>query len=152
VELSVFPSDLSRVHVGQQVKITNSGASVSSEGKIITVSPVGSSANQTTTARVLLDNSDRQWYPGHFVSAEVVLSETEVPTAVRDSAIQIVEDQSVVFVAADEGFEARPVTLGRGDGQFSEVLKGLNAGESYVSANSFILKSELGKEDAEHGH
>jgi cobalt-zinc-cadmium efflux system membrane fusion protein len=152
VDLSVFPGDLSKVHVGQRVLIANSDASAAGEGKIITVSPVGSSANQTTMARILLDNRDRQWIPGHFVNAELVLSEMEVPTAIRDEAVQIVEDQSVVFVAGDEGFEARPVTLGRGDGQFTEVLKGLEAEEAYVSANSFTLKSELGKEDAEHGH
>jgi cobalt-zinc-cadmium efflux system membrane fusion protein len=63
-----------------------------------------------------------------------------------------VEDRKVVFVAEGDGFEARPVVLGRGDGQVREVLRGLSAGESYVAANSFILKSELGKEGAEHGH
>tara|TARA_B100001540_G_scaffold316980_1_gene348432 strand:- start:961 stop:2019 length:1059 start_codon:yes stop_codon:yes gene_type:complete len=152
VDLSVFPADLSKVRVGQSVRIVNRDRSITGEGRIITVFPVGSSTNQTTTARVLLDNPDRQWVPGHFVTAEVVLSETEVPTAIRDEAIQIVEDQPVVFVEGDEGFEARPVTLGRSDGQVSEVMSGLQVGEAYVSTNSFTLKSELGKEDAEHGH
>ncbi len=152
VDLSVFPGDLDQVHVGQQVRIASSNASIVGEGKIITVSPVGSSANQTTTARVLLDNPDRRWVPGHFVNAEVVLSEPAVPVTIRDAAVQVVEDRNVVFVANDEGFEARPVTLGRGDGQIREVLSGLTAGESYAAANSFILKSELGKEGAEHGH
>ena len=152
VDLSVFPADISEVRVGQSVRIVNRDPSITGEGRIITVLPVGSSTNQTTTARVLLDNSDGKWVPGHFVTAEVVLSETEVPTAIRDEAIQIVEDQSVVFVEGDEGFEARPVTLGRSDGQVSEVLSGLQAGEAYVSTSSFTLKSELGKEDAEHGH
>jgi|TARA_R110000850_G_scaffold167173_1_gene292322 membrane fusion protein, heavy metal efflux system len=152
VDLSVFPADLSKVRVGQSVRIVNRDPSITGEGKITTILPVGSSTNQTTTARVLLDNPDRQWVPGHFVTAEVVLSETEVPTAIRDEAIQIVEDQPVVFVEGDEGFEARPVMLGRSDGQVSEVLKGLQVGEAYVSTNSFTLKSELGKEDAEHGH
>lgn len=152
VDVSVFPADLSKVRVGQTVRIENRDTVVAGEGRIITVSPVGSSANQATTARVLLDNPDRRWVPGHFVTAEVVLSETELPTAIRDEAIQIVEDQTVVFVKGDEGFEARPVTLGRSDGQVSEVLEGLRAGEAYVSTNSFTLKSELGKEDAEHGH
>lgn len=152
VDLSVFPADLSKIRVGQSVRIENRDTSVAGEGRIITVLPVGSSTNQTTTARVLLDNPDHRWVPGHFVTAEVVLSETEVPTAIREEAIQIVEDQPVVFVEGDEGFEARPVTLGRSDGQVSEVLKGLQVGEAYVSTNSFTLKSELGKEDAEHGH
>ncbi|MCX2982690.1 HlyD family efflux transporter periplasmic adaptor subunit [Halieaceae bacterium IMCC14734] len=152
VDVAVFPGDLSKVRVGKGVLIANNDASVRGEGRIIAISPTGSRANQTTTARVLLDNPARQWVPGHFVSAEVVLSETAVPIAIREEAVQIMGDETVVFVASDEGFEARPVTLGRSDGQLREVLTGLEAGEEYVTANSFILKSELGKEDAEHGH
>ena len=44
------------------------------------------------------------------------------------------------------------VRLGRADTQFTEVLEGLSAGETYVARNSFVLKSELGKGEAEHGH
>lgn len=152
VDVAVFPGDLAKIRVGQQVIISNRKAAAVGAGRITTIAPVGDSANQTTTARVLLDNPQRQWIPGYFVNAEIVLSETLVPTAIRDEAVQIVEDQSVVFVAGDDGFEARPVTLGRSDGQFSEVLQGLDAEESYATTNSFILKSELGKGDADHGH
>ena len=84
--------------------------------------------------------------------AEVVVSESEVPLAIQDNAVQVVDDKPVVFIVEKGAFEARPVELGRGDGRFSEVLAGLKAGESYVSGNSFVLKSELGKEGAEHGH
>lgn len=152
VDLSVFPRDLSKVHVGQPVQISSSDTTVTGEGRIISISPVGNSGNQSTIARVVLDNADRRWVPGHFVNAEVVSSEVEVPLTVRDEAVQLVDDKPVVFIAEGEGFEARPVTLGRSDGRVSEVLTGLKAGEAYVSANSFVLKSELGKEDAEHGH
>lgn len=64
----------------------------------------------------------------------------------------MMEERSVVFVKGEEGFEPRPVTLGRTDGEVSEVLAGLQEDETYVTRNSFILKSELGKEGAEHGH
>jgi cobalt-zinc-cadmium efflux system membrane fusion protein len=152
VDLAVFPSDLPKVHVGQSVRIESRDATVTGEGEIIAILPVGSSTNQTTTARVLLNNADRQWIPGHFVTAAVFLSESEVATTVQDEAVQLIDGQTIVFVAGDEGFEPRPVSLGRSDGQVIEVLKGLKAGEAYVSTNSFTLKSELGKEDAEDGH
>jgi cobalt-zinc-cadmium efflux system membrane fusion protein len=32
------------------------------------------------------------------------------------------------------------------------VLDGLSAGEPYAAKNSFILKAEIGKGEAEHGH
>lgn len=152
VALSVFPGELAKVHVGQKVRIASKDDAVTGEGTIIAVSPVGNSANQTITATAMLDNTDGRWVPGRFVRAEVVLSESEVPLAIAESAVQVVDDKPVVFIAHDGEFEVRPIELGRSDGRVSEVLAGLQAGESYVSGNSFVLKSELGKEGAEHGH
>jgi cobalt-zinc-cadmium efflux system membrane fusion protein len=62
------------------------------------------------------------------------------------------EDQTVIFVKEDHGFEARPVQLGKSDGDHVEVLSGLKAGEEYVSQGSFIVKADMGKSAAEHEH
>jgi cobalt-zinc-cadmium efflux system membrane fusion protein len=42
------------------------------------------------------------------------------------------------------------VRLGKADSEYTEVLEGLSLDETYVAHNSFILKSDLGKEGAEH--
>ena len=49
-----------------------------------------------------------------------------------------------------EGFEKRPVELGRSDDDSYEVVSGLKPGNPIAVANSFLLKAELGKSDAEH--
>ena len=152
VDLSLFPSDIVKVRIGQQARIKCTAADVNAEGEVIYIAPFGNNANQTTKVRVLLENPERLLIPGHFITAEITLSEVSVPVAVRSEAIQIVNEHSVVFVQGEEGFEPREISLGRTDGEFIEVLAGLKAGETYVTKNSFILKSELGKEDAEHGH
>jgi cobalt-zinc-cadmium efflux system membrane fusion protein len=152
VNLSVFPGDLTQIHTSQKVRICSVGGPLCGDGTITAISPVGNSATQTTTATVLLDNADGRWVPGRFVNAEVVLSESEIPLTVKNAAVQVVEEQNVVFVESAGGFEVRAVQLGRNDGSISEVLAGLKAGESYVADNSFVLKSELGKEGADHGH
>ena len=46
----------------------------------------------------------------------------------------------------------QPVKLGRTDSEFSEVVDGLAAGDSYAVKNSFILKAEIGKGEAGHDH
>lgn len=151
-DLSVFPNEVAKLQIGQQALIKCSAADVSAEGKVIYITPFGNSTNQTTKARVLLENPQHLLVPGHFITAELTLAETQVPVAIHSEAVQIVEEHNVVFVKNEEGFEPREVTLGRTDGEFIEVLTGLTIGETYVTKNSFILKSELGKEDAEHGH
>tara|TARA_R110002167_G_scaffold16150_5_gene63615 strand:+ start:83 stop:1042 length:960 start_codon:yes stop_codon:yes gene_type:complete len=151
-DLSVFPNEVAKLRIGQQAYIKCSAADVRAQGKIIYITPFGNSTNQTTKARVLLENPQHLLVPGHFITAELTLSKTQVPVAIHSEAVQIVEEHNVVFVKSEEGFEPREVSLGRTDGEFIEVLSGLKMGETYVTKNSFILKSELGKEDAEHGH
>lgn len=152
VELSLFPRDVSKVRVGQSVRVRSADTDQSSVGKVVYVSPFGSASNQTLTARVLLDNAQGQWPPGLYVTADVTLATTTVQLSIRSEALQTLEERVVVFVQDEKGFEARPVQVGRSDGEVTEVLAGLEAGESYATKNSFVLKAELGKGEAEHGH
>jgi cobalt-zinc-cadmium efflux system membrane fusion protein len=150
VELSLFPRDVAKVRLGQSVRVTSTDTGLAATGKVIYVAPFGSSASQTLTARVLLDNSSRRWAPGLYVTAAVTLAESQVPVAVRSGAIQSLDGGSVVFVRSDEGFEPRSVRIGRSDGENSEVLEGIEPGETYAASNSFILKAEIGKGEAAH--
>lgn len=152
VELSLFPRDVAKVHVGQAVRVKSADTKLSADGKVVYVAPFGSSSNQTLTARVQLDNAERKWPPGLYVTAEVSLTSASAPLAVSSQALQTLEERNVIFVQAEEGFEPRPVRLGRSDGEFTEVLAGLKPGETYATHNSFILKADLGKGPAEHGH
>lgn len=149
VEMALFPRDIAKVRIGQAVRVKSSDGSLSAEGKVIYVAPFGSS-NQTLSARVLLDNRERKWPPGLYVTAEVTLGSTPVPLAIATRAVQTLGDRTVVFVQGEDGFEPRPVQLGRSDGDFIEVLSGLAPGDTYATNNSFILKAELGKGEAQH--
>ncbi len=152
VEMAVFPRDMAKVRIGQTVRIQQAQTGLSGEGKLIYLSPSVNSASQTLTARVLLDNRNGQWVTGLFVSAEVTLAQSPVAVAVNNEALQTLENSPVVFVQGKEGFEPRPVQLGKSDSAYTEVLNGISVGETYAAHNSFILKSDLGKEGAEHGH
>lgn len=150
VDIAVFPRDAAKVRVGQVVRVGNPANDITAEGEIIAVAALGTSANQSLSARVLLNNAERQWTPGLFVNADVILAKKPVALAIRNEALQDHEGKQVVFVKGKEGFEPRPVKLGRTDGEISEVLGGVKAGETYASKNSFIIKAELGKDGAEH--
>ena len=145
VELSIFPKDVAQVELGQQVRVLSLDSTQITEGKIIYIAPLGQAGNQAITARALIDNPNGIWKPGLFVNAQITRAEIAAPVVIRNEALQIVEDNPVVFVRGEEGFEPRTVTLGRTDGELSEVVVGLSADEVYVSKNSFILKAELGK-------
>lgn len=150
VELSLFPRDVAKVRVGQDVRVKSNEAGLEASGKVVYVAPFGQAANQTLTARVLLENPERRWAPGLYVTTDVTLTEITAPLTIRNEAVQTLEGRSVVFVQGNEGFAPHEVTLGRSDSEFSEVLAGLKLGDTYVAVNSYILKAELGKGSAAH--
>lgn len=153
VELSLFPRDRARVKTGQDVRVQATDGGLAGAGKIVFVSPLGTGATQTITARVLLDNPEGQWAPGLYVRAEVGVGQSDVPLAVPVAALQELDEGGLsVFVDDADGLEPRPVKTGRNDGRFVEILEGIQAGDAVVGEGSFVLKAEQGKGGAEHGH
>lgn len=149
VALSVFPQDAEKVRAGQTVRL--SAGERSALSTISFINP-GTGERPSIMARLPLDNRDGQWSPGLLVEADVIVSELEVPLGIDNRALQRVEDQDVVFVQTDDGFEVTPVQLGRRDEQHSEVLSGLKPGQRYAVENSYLLKAELEKSGASHEH
>jgi cobalt-zinc-cadmium efflux system membrane fusion protein len=66
--------------------------------------------------------------------------------------LQTLEGRTVVFVRQGEKLQARPEETGERDDEHVEILEGLAAGETYAADNSFVVKAEMGKSEAEHSH
>jgi cobalt-zinc-cadmium efflux system membrane fusion protein len=150
VDLVVFREDFRKLKVGQSVEIHPGAGDEAIQNKVAYISPFGTEGTQSMLARCLVPNPEGDLRPGLFVTAEISTGEVDAPIAVKLSAIQTLKEKSVVFIEEGDVFEAREVKLGARDSKHVEVLDGLKAGEKYVSDNSFILKAEIGKEEAEH--
>ncbi|TKW61085.1 MAG: HlyD family efflux transporter periplasmic adaptor subunit [Blastochloris viridis] len=151
-ELHVFPQDLSRVQVGQEVYVESVDGTVEGAGTVKSLLPTTDADTQTVQVWVTLDNEDNRWRSGMAVQGGAVIGKAEVPLAVKTTAIQTMEDKPAVFVQNDDTYETHPVKLGRSDGVYTEVLEGLAVGDIYVSKNSFIVKADIGKAGAGHEH
>lgn len=149
VDLSVYQKDLAEVAMGQAVRIHAVQQGPDAEGTISYITPVVDQVTRTATARVVLPNPDRKWLPGMFVTGHT-LDERGAAVAIVPSALQTLDGKAVVFVETSSGFAPREVTLGRQGETLVEVLAGLSPGERFVSKNSFLLKAELAKGEAEH--
>jgi cobalt-zinc-cadmium efflux system membrane fusion protein len=152
VDLDVYRRDFARLRAGQPVRVDPGDGSPIGETQLAYLSPVGSASTQTLLARAVLPNPDRSWRPGLFVTAEVEVGASSARVAVPHEALQRMRDRDVVFLAAGDVFEAQPVELGRRDGAQVEITSGLDPGQRYVAAGSFILKAEAGKSGASHDH
>jgi len=152
VELAVSSSDLGQVREGSRVVVTMSGSDLRAEGKIVFISPVYNPETRSARVFAAIGNEELRWRPGSFVSAEVETERVDVDIRIPRSALQTSEGATVVFVRTETGFERRKVVLGKQDGEFAEVAFGVDPGESIAVSNTFLLKAELGKSEAEHSH
>ncbi|MHA6561764.1 efflux RND transporter periplasmic adaptor subunit [Pseudomonas alliivorans] len=148
----VAPKDLDKVIVGRPVTVSAPDLNARVEGRIGYVGSLLGEQTRAATVRVTLANPNGAWRPGLFVSVDVAAEQSQVAVSLPESAIQTVEDKPSVFVRNDEGFQLTPVTLGRSDGGYVQIVQGLAAGTQVAATGSFILKSELGKGSAEHAH
>jgi cobalt-zinc-cadmium efflux system membrane fusion protein len=117
--------------------------------RIIGLAPL---AQATTGAAVVRARPDRDGLtPGAAVSAQVPADGQGLPS-VPSEAVQTLEGRSVVFVAEPGGFRLRSVTVGRSGGGQTQIVSGLKGGETVAGRGAFVLKAELAKGEAEHGH
>ena len=151
-QITVYPKDLGTIKLGQKVMIKASAFEAQGTGTVSYIGALVGEQTRTAMARVTLSNLQGVWRPGMFVSVEIAAGEVQVPIAVSVDAIQTLRAWTVVFGRYGQNFEARPLELGRSDGQMVEVLKGLSAGEKYGAGNSFAIKADLGKSGASHDH
>ena len=126
-ELAVFPGDRDRVRLGSEVTVAPASGGAPMAG-LISYIDVFSAANQSVSARVVLDNGDGSLTPGTFVTAVVRVAEHQVPLAVRRSALQTFRDFTVVYAQIGDEYEVRMLELGRASGDWVEVLGGLDPG------------------------
>lgn len=154
IELAVPTVELGKIREGARVVVRpgQDDDGRRAEGKVIFVSPLLNMETRSARVIVALPNPDLLWRPGTFVTAEVQISKDAVKARVPKPALQTVEGKKVVFVRTSEGFEKREVGIGRSDDEFVEVASGLKTGEEIAVGNTFLLKAELGKGEAEHDH
>ena len=156
VNLSLTQKDLMYVRLGQPVRVAARHVGAAAAGKVTYLSPTIDESTRTALARLEIDNTSGDWRPGLFVVAEVDAGDAAAAVLVPKNAVQILEEQAVVFIANDESFTPRPVTTGRSDKNYVELLSGLSPGQRYVAEGAFQLKAKitisgLGSH-AGHGH
>lgn len=154
VNLAIPAEDLPKVKKDQKVEVfAHQGEKVYS-GIIMYVSPVINEDSRSGRAIIQLDNSKGDLHPGDFVKAQVIFNGQSAVLSLPSTSIQRIEGKPVVFVKGkNQLFEVRSIDIrGSDKAEFVEVINGLAPGEEIVIKNSFFLKAELGKSEAEHTH
>jgi cobalt-zinc-cadmium efflux system membrane fusion protein len=111
---------------------------------------------RTGAVRIEVAN-DGTLRPGMFASVELTAAagpESSI-LAVREGAVQTIDGRPSVFVPVEgepNTFAPRPVKSAPPVNGMVPILGGLDEGDQVVTRGAFILKAELGKGEAGHGH
>ncbi len=151
-ELALAAADLAVVSEGRKITISAGSQGEPLPATIMFVSPLLD--KDTRLARVVasVDNPAHILRPGMFVTAEIPFQQVKADVVVPKTAVQSIEGQSAVFVRTSTGFEPRRIVTGREDSRSFEVTSGLTAGDPIATANTFVLKADLGRGEASHAH
>lgn len=150
-ELSVFPRDRAKVRRGAPVVVGLADSDTAVTGKIDRID-AQTGNNQSVTARVIVANANGDFLLGSFVTGKAVVSKRAIPLAVRTGALQPFRDFTVVFEQIGDQYEVRMLELGERQGEWAEVLGGLEPGARYVTDNSYLIKADIDKSGASHDH
>lgn len=155
----IVPSDyLTQISPNQELefKSLQTGNRFKAQVQSLTAQADAQTGRLQVRAKVLSQAPELR--PNLMVNIQLQQAQQGSVLRVLKSAIQQVEGKDSVFVAKEHDqkieFSPQAVSLGRisSDGQWVEVKTGLKLGERYVSDGSFLLKSELEKGEADHGH
>ena len=86
------------------------------------------------------------------MEGRVVVGDLAVPIAIEKGGIQNIGSQAGVFIQEGDSYQFTPLMLGRSDDRYVEVLRGLQDGQRYVNRNSYLIKADIEKSEAEHDH
>ncbi len=159
--VDVYERDLAKVHLGDEVRVSSVAFPARTFlGKVDYVDTTVDPDRRVLRARIVLPNADGALKPGMSASARVLgaveasgsgdggadAGSANVVT-VPHGAVQTVDGAPFVFVEKSTGkYEMRAIERGQDYEGVVEVTHGLSGGEPIVVEGSFILKSEVLRE------
>jgi Cu(I)/Ag(I) efflux system membrane fusion protein len=143
IQADVYESELSAVRLGAAATMTLSYLPGRSwQGRVSFIAPSVDPLTRTVRVRIEADNRDAALKPEMFADV-VIRQQPRRAIAVPDSAVLQTGTRSIVFVVKPNGdFEPREIALGVRDGEFREVVRGVEEGETVVTQANFLVDSE----------
>jgi len=147
----IYERDVAKVHVGDEVRVTTLAyPGRVFTGKVDSLGTVIDADRRVLPARIVLPNADGALKPGMTATSRILgaaLADGGSQVLVPRAAIQTIDGQPFVFIEKSKGkYDMRAVERGADSEADVEIVRGLAGGEPVVVDGSFILKSEILRE------
>ncbi len=151
----LYEKDVAAVKVGQEVAVaTPAYPGETFAGRVSFINAVLDDATRTVKVRIEMSNPDGKLKPNMFANAtvNVPLGETLV---IPSASLLDTGKRKVAFIAQGEDtFIKRDIVTGQETQEYIQVLSGLSAGDTVVTAAAFLIDSQtqLGNFGSHAGH
>jgi membrane fusion protein (multidrug efflux system) len=144
VEAGIIEKQVDKVYPGQKI-LVNIDAYPGNvfEGKIETISPlIGSDGSKTFSVRAKIPNPDSLLLPGMFARSRIITYEADDAISIpNDALMKTSGGYQVLTVNKDNVAEARDVEIGFVASEATQIMSGLNPGESIIVQRPPELKA-----------
>lgn len=140
IDANVFEKDLSRVRVGEAVKVTVPAfPDTTFMGRVILISSTLDPTTQTVSVRTEVANGDGRLRPDMFANVEIITASRTTAISLPLAAVLDDGGKSVVFVADGNDYKKKEVTLGLKSSDRVEIVDGLSVGDKVVVKGNYLL-------------
>jgi RND family efflux transporter MFP subunit len=119
------------VRPGQNVRVTVDGDTNVYTGQIMRLSPVIAEQSRILVVEADVRNNGKL-RPGSFAHAEIVTDDSKMAVTVPNNAIVTFAGIEKVLVVQNGKALEKPVTTGRRNSEFTEIVSGVNVGEKVI--------------------
>jgi multidrug efflux pump subunit AcrA (membrane-fusion protein) len=161
--VGVRQEDVHHLAVGQSVYFTKAGQRL--EGKLAWIGTAVDEKTRTVEARAVFANpllkgkqradeaNPRVLRVNEFGTVRILVDELDGALLVPRDAVQLLEDDALVFVAQADGktFQPRKVEVAPGRDNMVRLCSGVCCDDRVARSNTFVLKSELMKDSLQGG-
>ena len=142
IEADVTEQDLGKLAVGMPATVTVAAyPNDVFKGTVSYIASTFDRQTRTVKARIELPNPDGRLRIDMFARAAIDLVNKRDRLALPQEAVLMIQGQFVVYVATDDGFEARPVALSERLTDRVVIASGLLPGENVVVSGAYALKA-----------
>ncbi len=119
------------VRAGQNVRVTVDGDTNVYVGQIMRLSPVIAQQSRMLVVEADVRNNGKL-RPGSFAHAEIVTNDSKMSVTVPNNTIVTFAGIEKVIVVQNGRALEKPVTTGRRNAEFTEIVAGVNVGEKVI--------------------
>ena len=136
--------DVTNVQINNKVTVTlDAFPDKTFTGKIISIDTTGSVSSGVTTypAYIAFDTTDDGIYPNMAVNAQIITDVKDAVVLVSSSAVTTTNGESTVRILIKGALQQQPVTIGLTNGTQTEIIEGINEGDTIVTSVTTSTKT-----------